>query len=186
MPLLNTPLDTNKTDPIGKISWNFSPEELGSCHRVLLEIKRQNVVYDWWIEQILKIVQDAIKLRVEGVIYMFHIEDSIAVNNLWNWEGISIYRRTWNTLTANYNEDDVPKIEKAIDLLIERNVNKVVTWPIIGDFLWLSWNQSDDRNKKWESYPDLIDIIIRSQLDDIEIKALNDAWIEVTIQNPLI
>lgn len=177
---------TNNLDPIGKISWKFSIKELTDCHNVLLEMQKQNVVYEWWIEQILKIVQDAIKLRVEGVIYMFHTEDSIAEENQWNWEGVSIYRRTWDTLTVLSNEDNIPTVNEAIDFLNMKSITLVVTWIINGKFLWISWHYCHDWNKEWEDYPDLIDEIKNIQLKDDEINDLEDAWIKVTILNPLI
>jgi hypothetical protein len=178
--------DTNKTDPIGRISWRFSIEELTDCQKVLLKIQKQNIVYDWWIKQILEIVQEAIKLRIEGVIYMFHTEDSIAEENQWNWEGVSIYRRTWDTLTVLYNEDNIPTINEAIDVLKEKSITWLVTWIINGKFLWIKWHYCYDWNNEWEDYPDLIDEIKNTKLKDDEIGALEDAWIKVTILNPLV
>ncbi|MFA5917741.1 MAG: hypothetical protein WC850_05915 [Candidatus Gracilibacteria bacterium] len=174
------------SDPIGKISGKFSIEELTNCQKVLLEIKEQNIVYGGGINQIFVVIQDAIKLRVDGVIYMFHIKDSIAEENQGNGEGISIYRRTGDTLSVLYNEDNIPTINEAIDVLNMKSITGVVTGIINGKFLGISGLYCHDGNKEGEDYPDLIDEIKITQLKDDEIEDLEDAGIKVTILNPLI
>ncbi len=173
-------------DLIGKLAWNFSLTELTDCQNVLLEIGWWKIVDTWIIAPILKTVKEAIKLRVEWVIYMFHIEDSIAETNSWNWEGVALLRRTWDTLTYIYNEENVPTIEEAIDILRNSNVSSVITWIIMNKFLWIMWKYIHDWNNSGENYPDLIDEIIKTPLKVEEIEALEDAWIKVTVLSPLV
>lgn len=171
---------------IDELSSSLSLGELAGWVKVLEEFQRLWLTENWWIHPDLSIIQDAIKLKVESMIYLFHTKDELSDRNLGNWEWISIHERTWNILINQSCEDNIPGIEQVIEFLQNRGIKRVITWPINGGFLWISEESTLNTNNSGEDFDDLIYTTINIKLNDEEIKIIEDAWIEVEVLDELI
>lgn len=153
----------------------FTPAELTEIHNNLTKLSR----FPLWIAPILKEIQEAIKLSVDSIIYLFHTYDSITEQNLWNSEWVSIYKKVENDVEKINNENDLPEIEDVIKILKEMLVNVIITWNINDKFLWIERKYTHNNNDEWEDNPNCYDVISNDPLEEYEIEALKEAWINV-------
>lgn len=120
---------------------------------------------------------DAIgQLKLNGQIYAFHVYDSFAEGAE---EGVELYLRQGNLLEARLQSGDrsyVPHVEKAVEFLKRKKVNKIYTGPIPIDEPFLGLPYSVDEK----------DPITRTILEDYETEEFQSAGIDVITLDRLI
>ena len=175
MSLKNTP------DSAEKLATNVNLVDLTNFISYANNIK---TAWLWDYSKDVLIVMDAIKLLTEWLVYAFRIEDDYS-ESLWgNSDGVYLYRRTWKNTSINILSWEnislwttwVPTDEDAIRFLIENQINHVITWPIIWEFLWIEWSYID-----WDWDARSMNILSESSISE-----MRENGIDVTILDRLL
>lgn len=134
------------------------------------------------LEEVIETIETAIKQKVDKLVYVFQKYDSIAKDNWGNANGYAIYERIGNTLKAQYNKNDLPDIDKTIEILQQMTVSYIITGNIQWEFLGIPnrYEYNEHTPDSPEYNPDNSDEITTSALDDREI-AFMQQCMDITV-----
>lgn len=138
----------------------------------------------WDYSKDVLVVIEAIKLITKWLVYAFRVEDGYSERIWWNSDWVYLFRRIWEKSSINIFSwehislwnTSIPDDEDAISFLVENNINRVVTWPIISEFMWIERNHTDD---DWDSIK--VWILLKSSIEQ-----MRKNWIEVTVLDRLV
>jgi len=173
-----------KTDKasLEKLSFAFNEQDISRISRLLelLKLGSLSNLSQEEINRLQKGLYEIGKLKLEGKIYVFEVDDSYARKQGGNaGEGVELYRRQGDTLKdfcINSDRDWVLKVDQTLELLKKRKINTLYTGEIdsTGGFLGL----------QRESDPE--DPISRTKLGEIYISEYAEAGINVITLDKLI
>ena len=165
-----------KTDKksLEELSFSFDERDIANL-RAILEHLKSNGLLTISQEEVQRALQglDAIgKLKLEGKVYAFHVDDSYAAFQSDNGEGVELYLRLGDELRDFYVpacRDFVYSEDDAIRILKENKIPTVYTGeiPHNSEFLGLPYECDED------------DSVRRMVLRDYEIEAFESENIQV-------
>jgi len=173
-----------KTDKasLEKLSFAFNEQDISRISRLLelLKLGELSTLSQDEINRLQEGIAEIGKLKLEGKIYAFEVDDSYARNQGGNaGEGVELYLRQGDTLKdfcINPDRDWVLKVDQTLELLKKKKIKTLYTGEIdsINGFLGL------------ERKSDPEDPIFRTKLGEIYISEYVEAGIKVVMLDKLI
>ena len=165
-----------KTDKrtLERLSFSFNERDIANFRATLEHLKSEELltIPKDEIETALKGLEKIGKLKLDGKVYAFHVIDEYAFDQSGNGEGVELYLRQGDLLHEFYvssTRDAVPGASDAAEFLNKEKISTICTGNIPLDENFLGIPQSCDED----------DPIIRSGLEDYEIREFENAKIEV-------
>ncbi|MEK6856219.1 MAG: hypothetical protein AABX66_03625 [Nanoarchaeota archaeon] len=163
------------------LSFAFNEQDIARLNRLLGLIRAENLS-TVSLEELTRLEKGLIeieRLKLEGKVYGFHIDDSYAARQGDSGEGVELYLRQGDTLKefmANSDRDSVLKVDQVIPRLKKKNISTIYTGciPTATYFLGIPY----------ESDPD--DPLIRTCLKDYEIEQFKSENINVITLDTLL
>lgn len=177
-------------DPLIIFAQNSCISDLDKAQTVIFDlIKHDPQLSEAW-NKIIQSLIEAIKLKSEGIVYLFEREDSwlSKSHDFTNWYWIDSYLRIQNDFKQILStHSHVPTIEETIIYLQEENIQHIITGNIPSKWIWglsayfeYGWEDSDGNDNGDEID---IDHIERSVLSESHISFLKKNGISVDIVN---
>jgi hypothetical protein len=174
-----------KTDigSLEQLSFDFTEKDIANFKAILKHLKSNNflTISPEEIQNALQSLDAIGKLKLDGKIYAFHVEDSCARKQYPGdgGEGVELYLRQGNQLEeflVSFSRDFVYQTDKAIQCLKKHKISTIYTGEIPRDseFLGLSY----------ECDPE--DPIIKDVLNEDEIAKFESKEIKVVLLDSLI
>jgi len=173
-----------KTDKksLERLSFTFDEQDISRISRLLELLKKSDLstLSEEEINRLQAGIAELGKLKLDGKIYAFQVDDSYARKQGGNaGEGVELYSRQGDTLMdfcVNSDRDWVLKVDETLDLLRKNKVKMIYTGyiDIKTGFLGL------------ESKSDPEDPIFRTRLGEIETSEYAEAGIKVVLLDKLI
>jgi len=171
-----------KTDKesLEKLSFSFDEKAIANLRAVLEYLNTNDLltISKEEAQEALKGVDAIGKLKLDGKIYAFHVEDSYADYQSGCGEGVELYLRQGDKLDCFYvpsSRDLVYSVDRAAKFLKEHKKSTIYTGviPLESGFLGLPHECDED------------DPIIRDVLKDYEINEFESKGIEVVMLDSL-
>jgi len=172
-----------KTDKesLETLSFRFNKRDIANLKAILEHLKSDNLltIPQNEVQRALDGLDAIGKLKLDGKVYAFHIEDDFAVERSGDGCGIELYLRQGDRLNEFYvfpSRDDVYPVCGAINFLKKRKILHVYTGQIQYNASFLGLHRECDEE----------DPVTRDILEDEEIEEFESNGIKVTVLDSLI
>lgn len=126
-----------KTDPksLEELSFKFKEQDIANLQYILehLHAKKLSTLSDEIIQEAIDGLKVIGKLKLEGKIYAFHVDDSFAERQSGRGEGVELFLRQGNKLEDFFSpssRDGVYQVEDAARYMKENDRHVVYTGPL--------------------------------------------------------
>lgn len=165
-----------KTDQksLEELSFKFKDRDIANLQSILehLKVEKLSTLSEEMIEEAIQGLKAIGKLKLEGKIYAFHVEDSFAARQSGRGEGVELFLRQGNKLEDFFSpssRDGVYRVEDAAIYMKEKGKHTVYTGPLHSGETFLGLPYECDEE----------DPLTRTCLNDYEIEQFQAEEIEV-------
>jgi hypothetical protein len=172
-----------KTDKesLERLSFRFDERDIANLKAILEDLKSDNLltIPQNEVQRALDGLDAIGKLKLNGKIYAFHVEDDFAAERSGDGCGIELYLRQGDKLNEFYvfpSRDDVYQVFDAINFLKSQKILRIYTGQIPYDAGFLGLPRECDEE----------DPVTRDILEDEEIEDFKSNGIQVVVLDSLI